>query len=133
MTNQIVSDAETPAETPAELAAEVKALRGALLRYRIFAYIVGVLLVVLICVAVPLKYFGNNSALVTWTGIPHGWLYMGLLITAYDLIRRLHWPLSKLLLIAVSGLVPFLTFVTEHSVTKQAKAQIADLDASLSR
>ena len=47
-------------------------MRNALIRYRIMAYLVGCLLVVLVCVGLPLKYLGNDTTVVTWTAIPHG-------------------------------------------------------------
>ena len=69
-------------------------MRNALIRYRIMAYLVGCLLVVLVCVGLPLKYLGDNSAVVTFTAVPHGYLYMILLITAVDLGRRAKWTLE---------------------------------------
>ena len=86
-------------------------MKSALVRYRFFAYATGVLLVVLVCVGMPLKYLGGNDQVVTWTGIPHGWLYMGLLVTAYDLGRRVRWGWGRMLAIALAGTVPFLSLV----------------------
>jgi hypothetical protein len=39
-------------------------VHGALIRYRIIAWIVGVVLLVLVLVAMPVKYLGHNDALV---------------------------------------------------------------------
>ena len=100
-------------------------MRNALIRYRIMAYIVGCLLVVLVCVGLPLKYLGNNSTVVTWTAIPHGYLYMILLITAVDLGRRAKWTWKRLILIALAGTIPFLSFVAERSATKDVRAKLA--------
>lgn len=100
-------------------------MRGALLRYRVMAYVVGCLLVVLVCVGVPLKYLGGDDTVVTWTGIPHGWLYMILIITAFDLGRRARWGWGRLILIALAGTVPFLSFVAEHYATKDVRAKLA--------
>ena len=100
-------------------------MTGALLRYRVMAYLVGVLLVVLVCVGVPLKYLGHNDTVVTWTGIPHGWLYMILIITAFDLGRRARWGWGRLILIALAGTVPFLSFVAEHYATKDVRAKLS--------
>lgn len=97
---------------------DVQGLRGALARYRFFAYATGILLVLLVCVGMPLKYIWGNDQVVTLTGIPHGWLYMGLLITAYDLGRRARWSWKRLLMIALAGTVPFLSFVAENSARK---------------
>lgn len=100
-------------------------MRGALIRYRVMAWVVGCLLVVLVGVGVPLKYLGDNDTVVTWTGIPHGWLYMILIITAFDLGRRARWGWGRLLLIALAGTVPFLSFVAEHYATKDVRAKLS--------
>ena len=103
-------------------------MRNALLRYRIMAYLVGTLLVVLVCVGLPLKYIGGIGTVVTWTAIPHGYLYMILLITAIDLGRRARWSWTRLLLIALAGTVPFLSFVAERSATKDVRAKLGLAD-----
>lgn len=103
-------------------------MRNALLRYRIMAYTVGVLLVVLMCVGLPLKYLAHNDTVVLWTAIPHGWLYMILLITAFDLGRRAKWSWKRLLLIALAGTVPFLSFVAERSATKDIRKKLGLAD-----
>lgn len=96
-------------------------VRGALTRYRVMAWVVGVLLVVLVCVGLPLKYLGGNDLVVNVTGVPHGWLYMLLLITAVDLGRRVQWPWWRLLIIALAGTVPFLSFVAERYATADVR------------
>ena len=108
----------------------LRQVRGALLRYRITAYIVGTLLVLLVCVAMPLKYFGpHDGRFVTYTGIPHGWLYMVLLITTFDLGRRVRWGIGRMGIIALSGLIPFLTFWAEHRARLEVEALVADVRA----
>lgn len=89
------------------------------------AYVVGCLLIVLVCVGVPLKYLNDDDTVVTWTGIPHGWLYMILIITAFDLGRRARWGWGRLLLIALAGTIPFLSFVAEHYATKDVRAKLS--------
>ena len=100
-------------------------VNGALIRYRVMAYLVGCLLIVLVCVGVPLKYLADNDTVVTWTGIPHGWLYMILIITAFDLGRRARWGWGRVILIALAGTIPFLSFVAEHYATKDVRAKLS--------
>jgi integral membrane protein len=100
-------------------------MRNALIRYRVMAYVVGVLLIVLVCVGLPLKYLGHNDTVVNVAGVAHGWLYMILIITAIDLGRRARWTWWRLLAIALAGTVPFVTFVAEHFATKDVKAKLA--------
>lgn len=90
---------------------------GALLRYRVMAYVVGTLLVVLVCVAVPLKYFADSPTLTTVLGIAHGYLYLTLLLSIADLWRRLRFPLSVVVLVGLAGTIPFLSFLAERRVT----------------
>ena len=123
--------AHAPAgEGPPITSAAVPGIRGALIRYRVMAYLVGTLLVVLVLVGMPLKYFAGNGAVVTWTGIPHGYLYMVLIATAYDLGRRVHWPWGRLLVIALAGTVPFLSFWAEYSARKDVQGRIRAVEGS---
>ncbi|MDP9181252.1 MAG: DUF3817 domain-containing protein [Actinomycetota bacterium] len=94
---------------------------GALLRYRVMAWVVGTLLVLLVCVAVPLKYWGDSPRLTTVLGIAHGYLYMTLLLTIGDLWRRRRFPLVAVLLVALAGTIPFLSFVAERQVTARVR------------
>lgn len=112
---------------------DVKSVRGALLRYRVMAYVVGVLLVVLICIGMPLRYLASDpnlndlgATINNILGVGHGWLYMILLITAIDLGRRVRWGWKRLLGIALAGTVPFLSFVAERYATKDVRAKLAD-------
>jgi integral membrane protein len=123
-----MSATDSPVAPPI-LAEQVPGIRGALLRYRIMAYLVGTLLVVLVLVGVPLKYFGGNGLVVTVTGVPHGWLYMVLIFTAYDLGRRVHWPWGRLILIALAGTVPFLSFWAEYSARTDVNQRLAAVEA----
>lgn len=107
---------------------EVPSIKTALLFYRTMAYIVGVLLVVLVLIAMPLKYLAGDDRLVMWTGIPHGWLYMILIISAYNLGRKVGWPIKWYILIMAAGTIPFLSFVAEHYARKDVQAKLAEVE-----
>ena len=96
---------------------------GALLRYRVMAYLVGTLLVVLVCVAVPLKYVADQPTLTSVLGVAHGYLYVVLLLAIADLWRRRRFPLSWVVFVALAGTVPFLSFVAERAVTARVRDQ----------
>lgn len=91
-----------------------KGLPGAFLRYRILAFTTGVLLILLVFVAVPLKYFAHNDGPVGLIGTLHGFLFMVYLLTALDIGIRLRWPWLKLGLIMIAGTVPFASFFAER-------------------
>jgi integral membrane protein len=94
---------------------------GALLRYRVMAYVVGTLLVLLVCVAVPLKYAADSPTLTTVLGIAHGYLYAALLLAIADLWRRRRFPLKAVVLVALAGTVPFVSFYAERQITARVR------------
>ena len=98
-------------------------MRGALLRYRVMAYIVGVGLLVLVFVGVPLRYGAGQPALEKVVGPLHGFLYIVYLITAADLARRAHLRVGQLLAMVGAGFIPFLAFVIEHRVTRRVEEE----------
>jgi integral membrane protein len=100
--------------------------RAALLRYRIAAYVVGVGLIILVCIGMPLKYWGDNESVVAIVGPLHGFLYMVFLLITLDLSVRLRWPIHWVLGIMAAGTIPFLSFVVERIVTRKVHTQLAD-------
>jgi len=93
-------------------------VHGALIRYRIIAWIVGVVLIVLVLVGMPLKYLGDNDAVVATVGPAHGFLFMVYLVATFDLGRRAKWPLSRMLIVMLAGTIPFLSFWAERKVSR---------------
>jgi integral membrane protein len=91
-------------------------VKGALTRFRVMAFIVGVMLLLLTLVAMPLKYFGHNDTAVTWVAPAHGWLFVVYLGAVGDLARRVQWSVSRILLVAVAGTIPFMSFIMERQV-----------------
>ena len=95
------------------------AVRGALIRYRVIAYVVGVMLLLLVFVAMPLKYFADNPAAMDVIGPLHGFLYMVYLVGTFDLFRRVRWSFPRLVMTALAGTIPFLSFYAERKTTHE--------------
>lgn len=94
---------------------------GSLLRYRVMAYVTGVMLLAL-CVSLWVKYGPpQNDGPVRVTGTIHGYLYLLYLLAAADLAWRARFSLLKTVLVLLAGTVPFMSFVAEHFVTKQLR------------
>lgn len=109
----------TPQTGTSSVLTDVPGLRGALLRYRIIAYVVGVMLLVLVFVAMPIKYMGDNPAVMNVVGPMHGFLYMVYLLATFDLGRRARFGLVKMLFVALAGTIPFLSFVAERKISHE--------------
>ncbi|MDN4616159.1 DUF3817 domain-containing protein [Leifsonia sp. F6_8S_P_1B] len=131
-------------------------IRGALRFYQVFAYVTGIMLL-LLCVEMILKYgfglqlfaFSNYGALtfvpvetaVAPTGldlstgilIAHGWLYVVYLISDFRLWSLMRWPFIRFVTIALGGVVPFLSFFVEARVSKQVKTYLAGREAEAAK
>ncbi len=97
-------------------------MEGAVTRYRILALVVGTLLV-LLAVGMILKYGPTDMPALAGVVAPvHGFLYMVYLVAAFDLWRRTGWPLSRMAVIVLGGIVPLMTFFVERRVVRDARA-----------
>ena len=92
-------------------------MHGAVIRYRIIAWVVGVVLLALVLVAMPVKYLGHNDALVAAVGPVHGFLFVVYVVLTFDLGRRARWSLGRMVLVMLAGTIPFLSFWTERKVS----------------
>jgi integral membrane protein len=105
-------------------------VQGALTRYRIIAWVVGVVLLVLVLVGMPLTYIGGQDAVVAIVGPIHGFLFMVYVVLTFDLARRARWPFGRMLLVMLAGTIPFLSFWAErkvsHSWIPAAEPALAD-------
>ena len=114
-------------------------MRSALIRYRVVAYIVGALLLLLTMVAMPLKYLPDPSSPVAGFGRAasaivapaHGFLFMVYLVVGFQLSIRQRWAWGYTALVLLAGTVPFLTFIVERGVTRRVRAAEATAGTSV--
>jgi integral membrane protein len=98
---------------------DYRSMNGALLRYRVMAYTVGVGLIILVFVGVPLQYGFNQPIVVQIVGPVHGFLYILYLVMALDLARRARFSLLQMAAMVGAGLLPFLAFIIERKITRR--------------
>jgi integral membrane protein len=96
---------------------------GALIRFRVMAWVTGVMLLVLVFVAMPMKYIGDDDSLVRIVGVAHGWLYIVYIITVLTLAYQARWRPVRTLLVLLAGTVPFASFVAERKVVAIARRE----------
>ena len=120
-----MAEPTTQSRLPRALARQVgKDVPAALTRYRVMAWIVGVLLVALVLVAVPVKYATGVDGPVTVLGTLHGWLYFIFFVSACDLAVRARWSLRNTVLPVVAGTVPVLSFLAERAATRRTRSAL---------
>jgi integral membrane protein len=117
-------------------AAPPKGLRTALAVYRVFAWLTGVGLVLLMIfwtqklylsyiVSAPQSEIAEVQKPLTIIGITHGNLYMVYVVCTLVLAERCRWRPLKALLVALAGTVPLASFVAERKVTREVQAVTA--------
>jgi len=80
---------------------------------RITAFLEGLSYLLLLFIAVPLKYGGGDDILVKILGMPHGLLFMIYLALAFSLRKEYSWKWWQTFIILVAAIVPFGTFYVD--------------------
>ncbi|HKQ42346.1 MAG TPA: DUF3817 domain-containing protein [Pseudonocardia sp.] len=89
--------------------------------YRVAAWVTGIGLVILVFVAMPLKYFFGQPLLVAIVGMAHGFLYMAYIVITLLLAERCRWRPVDALVILVAGTIPLASFFAERRVTARVR------------
>lgn len=105
--------------------------RSVLTRYRVLAYVTGVLLV-LLTLGMIAKYVLALDGAVDFTrvvSIAHGWLYVVYLIFAFDLGSKAKWPVGKQLWVLLAGTIPTAAFFVERKITRELESRLEQNEA----
>jgi integral membrane protein len=89
-------------------------MHAAVLRYRVMAYITGVLIIVVCFAGIPLQIAAHNTFIVNDIGTVHGFLYIVYVVFAYLLGSKLRLKPGPMVLLLLAGTVPIMTFFVER-------------------
>ena len=78
--------------------------------YRLTAFLEGVSYILLLLIAVPIKYLLNETLFVKILGMPHGILFIIYILFSIIAKIKYNWNFRKFLIISIASLVPFGTF-----------------------
>ncbi len=81
----------------------------------------GVSFILLLFVAMPLKYFFGYAAAVKVNGWIHGLLFISYLVCAVRSAYLLHWNFARLLIAMTAAVVPFATFVLDRKLKRNPR------------
>jgi integral membrane protein len=94
-------------------------VRAAVLRYRVMAYITGVLIIIVVFIGIPLQIWGHNTFLTDQVATLHGVLYLVYIVFAWMLANKLHMKPKPTAIMLLAGTVPVMTFIVERWITHQ--------------
>ena len=100
-------------------------MTSALLRYRVMAYVTGVVLLTGVLVGIPLDIAGRAHTVVSVLWTAHGYLYLVYCVTAVNLAINARWGLLKTVLVMLAGTVPGMSFFAEHKVSQDERARLS--------
>ncbi len=72
--------------------------------------------IILIFIAMPLKYLAGFAIATKVVGMIHGILFIAFLILLFQASKDAKWPLKMDLLFFIASLIPFGTFFTKNKI-----------------
>jgi len=94
--------------------------------FRVMAILTGIGLLLLVLVAMPLRYLGDRPWFSMTYSPVHGAIYMVYVVVVVWVTSRRGWSPAKGLLVIVAGAVPFASFVVERKVVAAERRILAE-------
>ena len=86
--------------------------------FRVVAFLEGVSYILLLFLAVPIKYWGGDEQWVELLGMPHGVLFFGYVAIAVLLKSIEKWSPRDIFIILICSIFPFGTFYVDWKYLK---------------
>ena len=81
--------------------------------FRVVSFLEGTSYLLLLFVAVPIKYWMNDPQYVKLLGMPHGLLFVTYLVIAFLMKSELKWNNKTLGVVMLASVIPFGTFYVD--------------------
>ncbi len=78
--------------------------------FRLISFLEGISYLLLLFVAVPIKYSQGDESYVKMLGMPHGILFIGYIFLAILIQKQMKWNLKTFGVVALASVIPFGTF-----------------------
>lgn len=86
--------------------------------FRIVAFLEGVSYILLLFIAVPIKYWGGDEQWVKLLGMPHGLLFVGYILLSFFIKKQKSWNNTDFFIVLVCSILPFGTFYIDWKYLK---------------
>lgn len=95
-------------------------LKKVLNRFRMIALAEGISFLILLGIAMPLKYFANFPQAVKYVGWVHGVLFVAFIYFMFEVFGTFKKPFLWLVKAFAASLLPFGTFILDKELKKEA-------------
>lgn len=89
--------------------------------FKFIAFWEGVSLLLLLFIAMPLKYIWQMPQMVSVVGMAHGVLFLAYVVLAFMVYSELKWSLKTLAIVLLASIIPFGTFYIEKKYLSTLK------------
>ena len=83
---------------------------------RIIGLLEGISFLLLLFIAMPMKYMLDNPVMVKYVGMGHGVLFILFLIVLFTVCERQKWSITMFILGLIASILPFGTFVFDRKL-----------------
>ncbi|OXM85637.1 DUF3817 domain-containing protein [Paenibacillus rigui] len=90
-------------------------------RLRAIGIYEGISFLVLLLIAMPLKYYADLPQMVKWVGSLHGFLFVLYLLAVAHVTIVHRWSILRVLAAVVASLLPFGTFVLDSRLRREQR------------
>lgn len=109
------------AQTPRIHPERQRRVKQALQLFSVAAWVTGVLLLLLVARMIMQYGFDMNVDYLSWVARVHGFAFVAFLMASLNLGSKARWSAGTWIATAVSGVVPFMSFVIEGKRRKEVK------------
>ena len=81
--------------------------------FRLITLLEGSSYLLLLFVAVPLKYLMGDESYVKLLGMPHGVLFIEYIILSFVMRKKMNWNTTSFISILLASIIPFGTFYVD--------------------
>lgn len=93
-------------------------------RLRLIAFLEGVSLIVLLGIAMPMKYIGGYASFSYVTGLTHGVLFLLFLMASISVAIEYRWKFGQVAwFFFLTCVVPFGSFYADHTILSKVQAR----------
>lgn len=89
-------------------------------QFRVIAFYEGLSFLLLLFIAMPMKYIGGEPIVVKYIGMIHGVLFMAFIYAQFNAHNKHKWSLEFNAFAFIASLIPFGTFVLEKKLEEIA-------------
>lgn len=89
---------------------------------RVVGFIEGISFLLLLFIAMPMKYIMGNPILVKYVGMGHGLLFIAFLVVLFVVCEKQKWSIKMFILGLIASILPFGPFVFDRKLKTLEKS-----------